>query len=162
MPPLDYGPVTRHFYADVGTQTVQVTKLLNYNLWSKVAQERLKELAQLPTNWNGYGSPKISSDAIGECLTLLTDMAKLGMPMPSIIPISGGGLQIEWRNAKCELEIEIMPDKSVHYLITDSSKKMLEGSIVNNSNIAEFMPLTSWFMSEKVSISDLSVYAAAY
>lgn len=163
MPPVDYPEINRRYFPFApGTQTVQVTSLINQSLWSKAAQNRLIELGKLPDNWNGYGSPKISAEVIGECLSLLSEVAKLGMPKPAIIPVSGGGLQVEWRNAANELEIEILPDKTMHFLITDCDLEMYEGSINNNNNLAEFTPLTCWFLKEEKSILDLSVYARAY
>lgn len=156
MPPLDYG-VIAHFPRGTGPQTVQVTSLLEQGLWSKAATMRLKELAAMPENWNGYGSPPVQPEAIQESFNLLTEFAKLGMPEPNIVPVSGGGIQLEWRNLGSEIEIEVFPSRSMHYLVVDSSDEMLEGEIVENGNMAEFTPLTCWFLSGKQSINDLSL-----
>lgn len=161
MPPLDYG-ITDHFPKGTGTQTVQVTRVMEQTMWSKVARERLKELAMLPENWNGYGSPKIHADSIEESFNLLSEFAKLGMGEPRIVPISGGGVQLEWRNSKSELEIEILPNRSVQFLLVDSFDEMFEGQIVENGNMAEFTPLTCWFLNERESIKELGIYGGTY
>lgn len=159
MPPLDYGPIA-HFPKG-GPQTVQVTSLLEQSPWSKAARDRLKELSAMPLGWNGYDSPPIRSEAIRESFNLLTELAKLGMPEPIIVPVSGGGIQMEWLGPSSEIEIEVLPGGAMHYLVVDSSDKMLEGEICENGNMAEFTPLTCWYLNGKQSIDELIVYGGS-
>jgi len=123
--------------------------------WSRSARERVQELARLEENWNTYGSPRISDSAVSETLQLLTDIARLGMPEPKIVPVSGGGLQLEWANGVSEIEIEIFPDKSIQYLLLDSQGEMLDGRIHRREDAAEFAPLTAWYLREIPSIEPL-------
>jgi len=161
MPPLDYAPIN-HFPRGTGAQTVQVTSVLEQTLWSKSARHRLQELSALPQNWNGYGSPVVNKDAIEHSFTLLSELGKLGMPEPNIVPVSGGGLQLEWRRSGAEIEIEIFPDRSIHFLVVDAAGEMFEGRVSNNGNVAAFTSITCWFLSENKSISDLSIYDGTY
>ncbi len=74
MAPLDYGRIPNVFDA-FGAQTVRVTSVLALEpaLWSRESRHRLRQLSEMPENWNGYGSPKIHPNAVQESFALLTD-----------------------------------------------------------------------------------------
>lgn len=154
MPPFDL-PNPYCSPGSLDTQSLQVTSYFEQTPWSRTAQTKLKELAALPKNWNSYGSPPIAAEIIGESLKLIIELGKLKMPEPQIFPVSGGGVQFEWKNSVSELEIEMMPNRKIGYLVVDSEGKMYEAEISRNDNFAEFAQLTSWYLNEKTSINDL-------
>ncbi len=78
------------------------------------------------------------------------------------MPVSGGGIQLEWAGPVSEIEIEVLPDRSIHYLIVDSIEETIEGRIVETGNVAELTPLTCWFLSEKKSVKDLVTHARTF
>lgn len=162
MPPLDMPPDV-YFSGRLETQSVGVTSVFDQVSWFKSVRTRLQNLASLPENWNGYGSPQIAGEAISESLRIINELAKLGMPEPEIFPISGGGVQMEWQNQGAELEIEIMPDRSISYLLVGDNNEMFDRQIRKNENIAEFTPVTCWFLSSNCSIEDFKKkYAQSY
>jgi len=71
--------------------------------------DELDELAGLPENWDGHGSPPIRATAKETVFKLLELLDQLDMPVPHFAPVSGGGLQLEWQQGKRELELEIFP-----------------------------------------------------
>lgn len=154
--PLD---TTGYIPNGLNTQWSAVSSFFEEGLWLRSARKKLEELAALPQNWNSYGSRPIQPEAIETTANLLSDLAKIKMPEPQIFPVSGGGIQLEWENSKCELEIEVLPDKSIEYLIVDEEGNMHEGQMPQY-NLIELACLTNWFVSERSSIDDLSnVYA---
>lgn len=156
--PLDAIP--SHIPNALNTQWSSVSSFFEERLWSHSLRKKLGELTNLPENWNSYGSRRIQQEAIETTAKLLSDLVKIDMPEPQIFPVSGGGVQLEWENAKCELEIEILPDRSIEYLIVDEQGDMHEGKLPQYNNFVEVACLTNWFMSEKSSINDLlNVYA---
>ena len=163
MPPIEDLPVARYFPGKLHTQWSQVTSLFEQSLWSHSAQVKLENLSQLSENWNSYGSPGISPQARRETLLLLPVLGKLHMPEPKILPVSGGGVQLEWRNPSCELELEVLPNGSIEFLAVDSVDGMFEDQISENGNVAEFARITAWFLNEKKSVDDLAnTYALSY
>lgn len=159
--PLD--AVHNYMPQNSSTQWSSVSSVFEENLWSRSARKKLEELSKLPENWNSYGSPAIDQKVIEVTANLLSDLAKLQMPEPEIFPVSGGGIQLEWENSNCGLELEILPNKSIEYLIIDNEGKMLEGQISQYNHIFEIACLTDWFTNEKSSINELCrVYAATY
>jgi hypothetical protein len=89
---------------------------------------RLREIASLPPDWDTYGSPPVSSDALSSAVILLAladEWAELDAL--SISPVSGGGIQLEWNRPIGSLEIEVLPTGEVEYLLVRGSHEE-EGS----------------------------------
>lgn len=87
--------------------------------WLMDVLPRLDELAALEENWDSYGSPPPSADLIGHVLMIVQRAERLlgyssqqsVMPTPSIVPLSGGGIQIEWQTQVKELELEFSEEE---------------------------------------------------
>jgi hypothetical protein len=70
------------------------------------------------------------------------------LPAPFIVPISGGGIQIEWIIADRELELEVLPDGSIEYLKSENKEPFEEEKIASRSS-AEIFSLLSWLLSKQ-------------
>jgi hypothetical protein len=83
--------------------------------WQRVAERRLNEVIRLPVGWDGHqGKPveaTIATYAFGLLEALLT---MPGVPLPSITPLSYGGLVLEWHRKGWDVEIEIDAPSSHH------------------------------------------------
>ncbi len=90
---------------------------------------KIKELAKLPENWDGYGSRPIQSGVLTAAKNLLPTLDQMGLRYPQVFPVPGGGIQLEWQNERGELELEILPDGEIAYLIVDERGQMREGSL---------------------------------
>jgi hypothetical protein len=106
--------------------------------------DEVDELANLPENWDGYGSPPIQSAVRRTAYKLVELLDNLGLPNPHFAPVSGGGLQLEWQKEKRELELEIFPNGKVSFLMVEDSGEMNEGALP-----PDFQPdlsrLATWF-----------------
>ena len=109
------------------------------------ASAKLQQLKSLPPNWDSYGSCPIQPEVIEMASSLLTGLAKLDMPEPHIVPVPGGGIQFEWENSERGLEIEILPDKSIEYLLLEK-EGMDEGRIDQDDKLAEIVRCVDWVM----------------
>jgi hypothetical protein len=92
------------------------------------AVRTISGLMHLPPNWDSYGSPRIQEATVRRAVQVLyiVEKEKMAPPSPHIVPVSGGGLQIEWRTGGRELEIELLPDGSIEFLT-------VEGEQINES-----------------------------
>jgi hypothetical protein len=88
---------------------------------------KVRELALLSENWDSYGSRPIQPMAIEKTVEILFSLSNSNLPQPLIFPVPGGGLQLEWQNEECELEVEVLPDGSVEYLMVDENGVMTTG-----------------------------------
>ncbi len=75
--------------------------------WRPTVVAKLAELAQLKAGWNSYRAAPISPEAIQRALALLDATMSEGTPAPSVVPLSTGGVQIEWHVAGFDLEVEV-------------------------------------------------------
>jgi hypothetical protein len=142
-----------NFADTVDVQWSGVTSAWNAKRWFLVAMRKIVELAALPEDWDGYGSRPIQPAAIRVAAELLGMLSEFDLPSPQIFPVSGGGIQLEWQNAKCELELEILPDGSLEFLIADQAGEMREGRLLPlpHSN-EQVYRLVYWFKREQASV----------
>lgn len=87
------------------TETLRVSDWSTSASWWTEIIDRLNSLLQLPDNWNGYGERAVTPAAVAAALKLLG--GNLSAPTPWVVPLSSGGLQIEWHADTIDLEIEI-------------------------------------------------------
>jgi hypothetical protein len=112
-----------------------LTTLEDSRPWLAEAQRSVSRLALLPDNWDGEGSPALSTVVLDEALRILSEIDSHEMPAAHIGPVSGGGLGIEWRLGERDLNLEILPDGSIEYLKAEKTPagfdvdQMEDGSI---------------------------------
>jgi len=75
----------------------------------------LDELSTLPIGWDSYGSPKISDDLIMAAKRFLYQL-EFEFIAPRVVPVSGGGIQLEWQMGERELELEFIDSDNIGYL----------------------------------------------
>ncbi|MEJ7859995.1 MAG: hypothetical protein WKF90_00015 [Pyrinomonadaceae bacterium] len=150
---MEYIPTNNSRMNEAQWSSVTAVAVAASSSWLRRAQQKLRELSELRDNWDSYGSRPIQQKASETAAELLTETAKFGLPEPQIFPVPGGGLQLEWDNAKCELELGILPDGEMEFLITDSKGEMLENRI-SPSWMGEIYRLANWFVNQRDSIND--------
>lgn len=111
--------------------------------WQKDALIALFHAAKLPVDWDSYGSIPPLPKVVKNAEKLLMAIKFEDLPVPHIVPVSGGGIQIEWSAASRSLELEIMPDGSVEYLEIEADKPFYEGEL-EASNINQIQSLILW------------------
>src|SRR5882672_1856446 len=74
------------------------------------ARERIKELLELPDNWDGEGSSAVRMHALADVIEVLKRLARKPgrVSDPFLAPTFDGLVQIEWHGAKRSLEIEVV------------------------------------------------------
>lgn len=88
--------------------------------WFGDVVERLGQYLSYGENWNGYGERAITGHAVLRTVSLLTKVAMDG-PEPAVVPMSDGGIQIEWHYGGTEIEIEVPPDDRELRVVRHSS-----------------------------------------
>lgn len=151
---MDYTPTNYSRMNAAQWSGVTAVAVATSSSWLRRAQQKLKELSELRDNWDSYGSRPIQQKASETAAKLLTETAKVRLPEPQIFPVPGGGLQLEWDNAKGELELEILPDGEIGFLIVDKENEMLEGRLSPNWS-DEIYRLAQWFQNNKGSVNQL-------
>jgi len=116
------------------SQWSKVTSLFSAASWVLDGLDGIARLAELPANWDGYGSPRIDPRAIAAARRFVTSVAFNSLPMPHIVPVLGGSVGLHWRCGGRELEFTFQPDGAVEFLKVsgpglDREESMEEGSL---------------------------------
>lgn len=69
------------------------------------------------------------------------------LPTPHISPVPGGGIQFEWQKGYRELELEILPNRSIEFLVVTEGD-MTEGHLrfvdSDEIDVTEINRLCAW------------------
>ena len=75
--------------------------------WDVETQLQLLRLTKLPVGWDGYNSVPVKQEVAYFARAVLYQVMTDQIPTPTIVPISGGGVQIEWYVGDVEVELAI-------------------------------------------------------
>ena len=148
--PFDSYPVINN-QSYTGQLSAATPIISEMSLWLQDSQKELQTLKDLPRNWDSYGSPEITNKASKKVADLLHTLACFGLNKPNLFPVSGGGLQLEWQNAERELEIEVLPEGDIEFLIVDKNGKMKEGKAIEG----DILRLARWFRTGENNVMSL-------
>ncbi len=102
--PKEYFLVT----ASYGAVTMTVWFSHQKPLWAEAVVKKTCELLALPENWDSYRGARVNQKAAQTSLEVLMALGN-AIATPKIVPTPGGGVQLEWRKDRFELEIEVTP-----------------------------------------------------
>ena len=95
--------------------------------WIEPVKNRLNEICSLREGWDGYRGRPTRFDIALFTFYLLQNICAPDTPAPSIVPLSSGGLQIEWSTEEAEIELTVYAPNSVHaWAISPSREGPLE------------------------------------
>jgi hypothetical protein len=75
--------------------------------WIKEVTARLGDLLVLESGWDGYTGRPVNLSTALFAARFLSRFRSEQIPIPSIMPLSNGGLQMEWHRNGWDIEIEI-------------------------------------------------------
>lgn len=120
----------------------QVAPLMSLGPLLESSIHRVQQLKAMPPNWDGYGSPPIQPSAVSVTIQLMRAIARISSLPPHIVPVSGGGLQLEWAIGQRELEIGVAPSGSLDYL-TDENDDM-QGDTFSLADTSRLVSMFDW------------------
>jgi hypothetical protein len=111
--------VVRQVSSSQGIETISNLQSDQPSLQS--ALQQLEAISELQKDWDSYGSDPPTPDAIFAVRTLIAAADRRFRSVPYFIgPVSGGGVQIEWRGPGREIEVEVQRNgKSFSYLLIE-------------------------------------------
>lgn len=84
--------------------------------WLRDAVARVSHLTALRPNWDSYGARPIDATSATRVVGFLLDHAYGGLSAPSVVPMTDGGVQIEWHRQGIDLEISFSDSEPGVYL----------------------------------------------
>jgi len=134
-----YQPESR--YDSTGSRAVRVGSL---NEWQVEALKKIVGLESLGHNWNSYGSVPPSAWVIGTAIDFICKVPFDNPPMPRIMPVAGGGIQMEWEKGRRELEVEIHPDTTIEVLQAINGRPLNPDEVSSPAPRAAVERLLTW------------------
>jgi hypothetical protein len=111
--------------------------------WFDPLMQGFIDLLTLPPDWNSYGAGAIDEGIVLDAMNFISGLLGPASPAPRIVPLSGGGLQLEWHRKGIDLEVVFdrdgRPFFSQRNRLTgeDSEHELPEDSILLRSIIAK-------------------------
>lgn len=102
----------------VGSRSVPGGPTLRSSVLGHAVQSRLVALSQLPPDWDSYGARAVQHTAIQSALRFLAWIPDA--PIPAVVPVATGGVQVEWHLPGLDIELEFQPDGRMHLFACDS------------------------------------------
>ena len=75
--------------------------------WRPRVEQRLAKLSAYAEGWDGYSAMPPQPSIIAYARSTLNSVMMPSTPAPSIVPLSGGGLQLEWHTNGYDIELAI-------------------------------------------------------
>ena len=117
-----------------------------HSRWEVEALSSAFRVEGLLHDWDSYGSPAPTVAALNACYEFLRKLANMGfgdLPLPQVVPVPGGGVQLEWRHGRREVEIEILPGGALEFLRVEDGEPRDE----EVTGTVQLPPLFAWLTS---------------
>lgn len=84
-------------------------------LLSAQIEKVIAELVGLPEGWDGHGGLPVQPEVAAHTRLFMAAIEESTQLVPDVVPLSDGGLQLEWFVGAYELEVAITPDGETHF-----------------------------------------------
>jgi len=98
--------------------------------WFQDTRRKFDQLLDLPPNWDGYGARAMDPAVLERALRVLLDVVPLSAPSPYVVPSPAGGVQVEWHEPACDIEIEFKVDGTASFYMEMDDREIEESAAV--------------------------------
>lgn len=117
--------------------------------WWAEAEKRLEDLVKLPDGWDGYDGSPVRLGNVRITTTILNGVCRDNTPIPQFVPVSRGGLQVEWHAADVDIEIYIANPGEIHAIRTFVDGREDEEVYIRN----DFSAIVPWIRDLEASVA---------
>jgi hypothetical protein len=108
--------------------------------WVRPTIAAFNEIGRLSDNWDTYGGKAANVEAVQQSFSLLRSVMQPNSPAPSVVPLSDGGVQLEWHRNKQDLEIVLPCKEDGLFLYSNrATGDDLEGSVREIEKLADLI-----------------------
>lgn len=90
-----------------GGLTTSAFSVNRFPSWLLSTFDRIRELVVLPTGWDGHDGRPVDIDVAAFAIQFLLQTLEPDGPAPQVVPLSYGGIQLEWHEQGIDLEVEV-------------------------------------------------------
>ena len=108
---------------------------------SREIEASITDLVNLPQGWDGYNGRPVLSEVAEHARRLMAAIGECTQLVPDIVPLSDGGLQLEWFVGAYEVEVVIATDGRAHvYFECTNDGRIREFSLDSSFSIERIAP----------------------
>ena len=110
--------------------------------WFDPLMQGFVDLLTLPANWDSYGAGPIDAKSVHGAMSFINGVLGPAAPAPRVMPLSSGGLQLEWHRQGIDLEVMFERDERPFFYYRnrasgeESEHELPENSVLLRSIIA--------------------------
>jgi hypothetical protein len=119
-------------------------------LFAEYVEGEIERLRRLEAGWDGYGALPVHADIIQAAKALVRGLSPNIAPRPRVVPLSSGGLQIEWTAGNVALELEFESPFVIRYLKWNPTAGEPEEQTVPVGESDQVEALIRWFSQQDV------------
>jgi hypothetical protein len=116
-------------------ESVQSTTPVPAAKWLNDTLEEVEQLSSLDQDWDGYGAERVSASAAMGAVNFLLKIAYPKLAAPEVVPVSDGGLQVEWHRNGIDFEVMFEPEEEPRALVEDRTSKAEPESVAGDEAI---------------------------
>ena len=105
------------------------------------ASAAIDELTELARGWDGYDGMPVQSQVAEHAHRFLEVIGEHTQIMPDVVPLSNGGLQLEWFVGAYEVEVEIAPNCATLVFEYKRDGQIEESPISDSLDVSQIAPL---------------------
>lgn len=90
-----------------GRSTTSAFGINRTPIWLLSTSDRIIELVRLSLGWDGHDGRPVNFDVAAFAVQFLLQTLEPDGPAPLVVPLSYGGVQLEWHEEGIDLEIEV-------------------------------------------------------
>ena len=103
-------------------------------LWFDPTMQGFVDLLTLASNWDSYHAAPIDQRLVNDAMTFVNTLLTATSPAPRVVPLSSGGLQIEWHRNGVDVEVVFDPgEQPFFYFQNRVSGEESEHSLPENT-----------------------------
>jgi hypothetical protein len=88
-------------------------------VWFDPLMQGFVDLLTLPPNWDSYGAGAVDTSVVHAAINFINGFLGPSSPAPRVVPLSSGGLQLEWHRKGVDLEIVFDRDEKPFFYCRD-------------------------------------------
>lgn len=115
-----------------GSQWIHVFASSSATDWRIESLREVRAIADLPDDWDSYGSRRPSPGTIDSVIALLMALSPDLVGPPSITPLSGGGVSLSWERRRI-LDIDFWDHRGAEVCLNDPETGEFEGAAPTNT-----------------------------
>lgn len=97
--------------------------------WFDPVMQGFADLFTLPPDWDSYGAMPIEPSLINRAIAFVNGILTATSPAPRVVPLSDGGIQLEWRRMGIDLEVVFDRNEAYFYHRNRANGEEGEGAL---------------------------------